>query len=935
MIQKSLLMGILLLCCCIRAVAQTVKIEVDIEDEYLKMPLSGVKLSVLTPDSAVVVDSASCFSIRSSSGQALKEIYTASVKAGRHYLLRATRVGYGDVWRRFSVPSTQKGDLSLSTLMMRKEWKKELDEVVVKATKVKMYYKGDTIVYDADAFKLPDGSMLQSLIDQLPGVTMNQSGEIFVNGRKVDELMLGSRTFMHGNKKVLMENLPYYTVKNIKVYDKQTDKSVALGYDVEPRKFVMDVNLKPEYSQGYIANVEAAGGTNDRWLGRGFLLGFTDLWRYSVMANLNNVNEGRHIGERGFWSPATMPRSLTTTRSVAFDLDYQSKDKVRKNNFVADYTSTSDDREMRRRQEQFLEGSHPLSQTENTDHSGNWKVKLSNEYVATKPGYLQINTNFNYEKRHANGHSLFNQWDDLQSDTLTASMFTDNLSEGHTLHFDQSVMGAFNTNKEKERNLNYYLSYWYTDEKSWLSDCYNTWQANTQTKDVRYNASDRANRSSIVYGALTYSVPELIGKMGMSVGTSVNYGDVRKHDYLYHPDTLLLASQLDMLNAITDPANSYDSHVYGVRVEPNITFSKGKYYQVGDNPIRIHYDQWRVGVSVPILHDALDYQRGVIDTTVYRHTALLSPYVSFRTVSPGGNHSFSVNLRYDLKDVDFYDWVNYRDDSQPLVVKLGNPDLKKKANTMVSVDYTDRWGKNERQWHIAATYNYQHRDVAQSVNYNPETGVYTYKPVNVDGAYSGTAKFDYSQALGEKKYWRWQMNADANYRHSVDYAMLAGETESHRNIVNTTTLHDGAYIQYSKGMLNLRASGDVSWRHSVGRMYDFETLNVWDFNYGLSGRYTIPKLKTTVALDATMYSRRGYGSSELNTNDFLLNASLSQSFWKGKIIARLEAFDLLHNLSATQYEVNAQGRVETWYRSLPHYVMLHLVYHWNKNPKKL
>lgn len=935
MTNRSLLMGILLLCCCIRAVAQTVKIQVDIEDEFLKMPLSGVKLSVLTPDSALVVDSASCFSIRSSSGQALKEIYTASVKAGRHYLLRATRVGYGDVWCRFSVPPTQKGDLSLPTLMMRKEWKEEMSEVVVKATKVKMYYKGDTIVYDADAFKLPDGSMLQSLIDQLPGVTMNQSGEIFVNGRKVDELMLGSRTFMHGNKKVLMENLPYYTVKNIKVYDKQTDKSVALGYDVEPRKFVMDVNLKPEYSQGYIANVEAAGGTNDRWLGRGFLLGFTDLWRYSVMANLNNVNESRHIGERGFWSPATMPRSLTTTRSVALDLDYQSKDKVRKNNFVADYTSTSDDREMRRRQEQFLEGSHPLSQTESTSHSGNWKVKLSNEYVATKPGYLRINTNFDYEKRHANGHSLFNQWDDLQSDTLTASMFTDNLSEGHTLHFDQGVMGAFNTNKEKKRNLNYHLSYWYTDEKSWLSDRYNTWQANTQTKDLRYNASDRANRTSIVYGTLTYSVPELIGKMGMSVGAKVEYWNSRKHDYLYHPDTLLLASQLDMLNAITDPANSYDSHDSRLKVTSDIVFSRRKYYQVGNNPIKIDYNQWYFGITVPVVHESLDYHRGTLDTLVTQNTPLPSPFVNYRMMSPDGKHSFSVDLRYNLKDVDLYDLINYRDDSQPLVVKLGNPDLKKKANTTASVDYTDRWGKNERQWHIAATYNYQHRDVAQSVNYNPETGVYTYKPVNVDGAYSGTAKFDYSQALGEKRYWRWQMNADANYRHSVDYAMLAGETESHRNVVNTTTLHDGAYIQYSKGMLNLRASGDVSWRHSVGRMYDFETLNVWDFNYGLSGRYTIPKLKTTVALDATMYSRRGYGSSELNTNDFLLNASLSQSFWKGKIIARLEAFDLLHNLSATQYEVNAQGRVETWYRSLPHYVMLHLVYHWNKNPKKL
>ena len=83
-----------------------------------------------------------------------------------------------------------------------------------------------------------------------------------------------------------------------------------------------------------------------------------------------------------------------------------------------------------------------------------------------------------------------------------------------------------------------------------------------------------------------------------------------------------------------------------------------------------------------------------------------------------------------------------------------------------------------------------------------------------------------------------------------------------------------------------------------------------------------------------MFSRRGYGSSALNTDDFVVNASISQPFLKGKLIARIEAFDLFHQLSSTQYEVNAQGRTETWYRSLPHYVMAHLVYHWNKNPKK-
>ena len=279
---KKLLLYILLFFCCLHTFAQTIEIVGEIEDDFLKVPLSGVKVSILNPDSTVVVDSAKIVDFRNRNGKLLKVMFSAAVKAEkRDYLLRATRPGYGDVWESVSVllPEIVSSVRLEEPIKMRKERNMALNEVVVKATKVKMYYKGDTLVYDADAFKLPDGSMLDALIRQLPGVTMNDGGEIFVNGRRVDELLLGSRTFFRGNKKVLMENLPYYTVKNLKVYEKQTDKSEALGYDVEPRKYVMDVNLKNEYNQGYIANVEAAGGTEDRWLGRGFLLGFPDRWR--------------------------------------------------------------------------------------------------------------------------------------------------------------------------------------------------------------------------------------------------------------------------------------------------------------------------------------------------------------------------------------------------------------------------------------------------------------------------------------------------------------------------------------------------------------------------------------------------------------------------------------------------------------------------------
>ena len=123
-------------------------------------------------------------------------------------LVHASLKGYDDVWQRVSIEGQK--EVEVPTIEMRKMRELNLNEVVVKATRVKMFYRGDTIVYDATAFKLPDGSMLDALIRQMPGVTLNEAGEIFVNGRKVDELLLGSRSFMRGNKKVLMENLPYY-----------------------------------------------------------------------------------------------------------------------------------------------------------------------------------------------------------------------------------------------------------------------------------------------------------------------------------------------------------------------------------------------------------------------------------------------------------------------------------------------------------------------------------------------------------------------------------------------------------------------------------------------------------------------------------------------------------------------------------------------------
>ena len=83
-----------------------------------------------------------------------------------------------------------------------------------------------------------------------------------------------------------------------------------------------------------------------------------------------------------------------------------------------------------------------------------------------------------------------------------------------------------------------------------------------------------------------------------------------------------------------------------------------------------------------------------------------------------------------------------------------------------------------------------------------------------------------------------------------------------------------------------------------------------------------------------MYSRRGYADESMNTNDLVWNARLSKSILKGNLTFIADGFDLLGQLSNIRYSVNAQGIQETCHNVVPRYAMMHVIYRFNKQPKK-
>lgn len=294
-----------------------------IVDSFTNLPISKVKLTLLSADSTVI-DTCRTFIWNDKAVHPDSYFYMQKNLSEGKYIFKIEHPDYFTTFVNKEILFKGRNtNIDMQDIPIKKKGMEDkehtLDEVVVKNTKIKMVMKGDTLVFNAEAFNLPEGSMLDALIRQLPGATLNSNGEIFINGRKLDYLTLNGKDFFKGNNKQLIENLPNYTVKNLKVFEKSTDKGQAMGVDIDKKDYIMDILLKKKYEKTLIANFDIAGGTNSRYAAKAFGLYFTPRLQLSVFSNSNNVNEDRKPGEKGDWDPTKLPNGQVIQKTVGLN----------------------------------------------------------------------------------------------------------------------------------------------------------------------------------------------------------------------------------------------------------------------------------------------------------------------------------------------------------------------------------------------------------------------------------------------------------------------------------------------------------------------------------------------------------------------------------------------------------------------------------------
>ena len=930
-----------------------------IVDSFTNLPISNVKLTLLSADSTVIdtcrtfiwndkaVHPDSYFYMQKnlSEGKYIFKIehpdyFTTFVDKELLFKSRNTSIDMQDI------PIKRKG-------MENKEHM--LGEIVVKSTKIKMVMKGDTIIYNADAFNLPQGSMLDALIRQLPGATLNSNGEIFINGRKLDYLTLNGKDFFKGNNKQLIDNLPNYTVKNLKVFEKSTDRSQAMGVDIDKKDYIMDISLKKKYEKTFIANFDIAGGTNSRYATKVFGLYFTPRLQLSIFSNINNVNEDRKPGEKGDWDPTKLPNGQVIQKIVGLNAAVSNEKNTLENNMSTSFTWRDTHNISQIIAESFLTGGNNFNRSISDVKSKNFIYDFQNNLKISTPIFLKSTISLNYNK--------FDNWGTVRSARFNADPSTIGSTEAilDTI-FSSSrnrLVNDFGVNRLSSKtygfghslttfaNVNAYKQLPSGDRISALieGDYLNTTNSmfnNYQLKYLKSNAiSDYRNRYD---NTPSYSYNYRVGPQytfvipnGFRLFTGYQYqqkGSYRNNQK-YRLDKLYkwqeenhalgsLPSSRDSLLLSLDANNSYKGYYISKQNSVSLGFGCSK----SKNHNNVFFN---TNVSVGYKSEKLDYRNSLLNTSIkqYNWVAGLSLNMGF-TIN---KYSFYGTITSKMETPDLYSKITRSDNSNPLAISLGNPNLKNSRKTNVSLTFSDN---NNRRFKLPMAFiniNINQNAVANGFTYNPTTGVYTYKPQNVKGNWYGNIGLYDTFPLDNKNNFTLVNAIVYSYNHNVDFTGMTGQAESILSKVNNHWLEDNLSLNYQKGGLTCSLVGEMKWRYAYSRRENFSTIRTLDFNYGMLGSYKF-KFGLETGMDLKMFSRRGYSDPLINANDLICNVYISKSFLKGKLAAKLEGYDIFHQLKSISYEINGQGKTETRFNAIPNYLMLHLIYKMNISGKK-
>ena len=821
------------------------------------------------------------------------------------YTLQVTYVGYKSYNAKQTLSEGQEKRLKIEMT----EDAQLLGEVSVQGRATRAEQQGDSLLYNAEAFQVMMGSSAEDLLAKMPGIVV-EGGTIQAQGEQVQKVLVDGKEFFDGDVKLAIKNLPSDVIASIEVFDKKSEQAEFTGFDDGEEIKTINIVTKSGFRQGTFGEVSGGYGTDDRYKVNGNLNFFNDDRRIPVLGMSNNVNQ-QNFSQEDLASNFMVGSLGGVTSANGFGLNYvdqwSEKWKMTGSYFFNQSDNLTQQQADREYFESVLPGMTYSEYQENSMKNWNHRFNMKLDYQMTERTSLQFRPTLSFQNNDSygllQGQNLVNGTTD--SETETTSFGKSNaynvgadlmlrhrfLKEGRTL----SLMLSGKMSNTDGDTYTDYLNTLYGLELSPVTDDYSQWK---QTMNRQYTL-----RSNLSY------TEKLTDNLQLQLGYKMSYTDSENDKKTYDRSAVTdLYDQLD-----ESLSNEYQS---GYLTQAG---NVGLRYRAGKLSAMLGVDaQWAN------LKGDLVYPQP--DGLSHKYFSVL-PSFTLR-YSLDRTNSFQLRYRSKSSSPSVTDLQNVIDNSNPLFLSAGNPNLDQQISHTANLRYLRTTksghtfiamvGATIQQDYVADSTFVAKEDIALSPTVTLNKGSQFTRPVNLDGYYSLQSMVTYGFPVDF-------LRRNINFCLSANYAnvptIFDGVESRTRELNLIPKLIIGSNISknldftasYSAGINKMFSSLDTA----VGSDYVTHTAAAklgWTFFWGLTFRST--------------FNYIGYTGLDTGTEDyFLWNLSLGKKFLKNNAAEiRIEAFDVLKQNQAFTHRTGSNYYDYVNSNVLQPYAMISFVY---------
>ncbi|MGN1255791.1 MAG: outer membrane beta-barrel protein [Bacteroidaceae bacterium] len=839
--------------------------------------------------------------------------YTLTDIPTGQYTMRFTCMGFHEESRALNI-TRKTGHLMLGTVYLQ-ENSTLMKEAVVEGQMAEMTVSDDTLVYNADAFKVQEGDMVEELVKKLPGVEVDDNGKYTMNGRPITQILVDGKEFFGRNMQNTLENLPADMVDKIKAYDRQSDMARISGIDDGEERMVLDLTIKKNRKQGWMSNLQGGYGTQDRMNGKVTVSRFVKDQKVTLVGNTGNTGGNGN----------------TTSGNIGLTQNYERKDLIQINGGLQTNLRKSKN-ETESSIEAFENKLAAFQQQERrqTGHSRNLHLQYKAEWTPDTLTTIIVSPNFQWGKGNDNGRRLgvsmkedpltlvpeledvLGQWDmvprEIKVNRRTGASHGSqkNMEAGGSIQANRRLgkqgrnlamhVGAGfqkgNSDSQNYSQTDYYRLKAVTGEDSvYQKTQFNNADNISRNASVRLSYTEPVGRQIYLQTSYQYSwrrsarernVSSIFGRENLLGGvTQDNY---REMEYLSTPDTAQQGRT----------ENIYQNHNINLQlriVRPRYLLSFGAMVQPQKSQV--------------------DYTKGVRHYEVSRSVVNASPTLNFK-YRFSKKEQFNARYHASTGQPSITDLIpDTLNNADPLNIRLGNPELKPSFTQTIHADYRKSIPDLQRTYAANIDFHTTQNSVSSRTEYDELTGGRVTTPQNVNGNWDASAGFNFNTAIRGDKRFRVNTNTQGSYTNAVGYVYRSKLAQTIKNRTRGASVRQGLRFTYRIDWLEMNANGSFRYSHTSSTSNSARNMDTYRFNYGGSIQIDLPwNMKLSTNIDEQC--RRGYAQANMNTNELIWGFQISQSLLpKKSLVVSLRAVDVLSNHSDISRTITTTSRTDT------------------------